>query len=419
MRPFQKSLPIFLLLSLGSFVSISQHVQYNNGQWFDGTTFKKQVWYSINGLLTQSKPMKIDTVINLDNGYVVPPFGEAHNHNVTGENSRFKDLSDQYLKAGIFYVKNPNSLREDKEILNQKKIVNQPQAIDAVFAIGGLTATGGHPSLFFNSSPKGEGNFYHFINSAQDIESKWQAIVKNKPDFIKTYLLFSEEFEVRNGKKEFIGNTGLNPSLLPLIVKKAHANGNRVASHIETGNDFHVAVSSGVDEIVHMPGFRGDPKLGLKMPPNFEERFSISKQDAELAAKAKVVVTTTIGDFVTIPWFFELRRKGDLLHKKNLTTLKNAGVTIVLGSDAYEKNSLIELSYLRELGVFSELELLKLLCESTPQSIFPGRMIGKLSENYEASFVVLERNPLTTPSAFSRIVHWVKQGVILDTQLKN
>ena len=154
------------------------------------------------------------------------------------------------------------------------------------------------------------------------------------------------------------------------------------------------------------------------MPPDFEKTFSISKADAEVAAKAGVVVTTTLGDFTSIPKVVELRRKGDELHRTNLATLKNARVTIALGSDAYEKNSLIEVSYLRDTGVFSELELLKMLCETTPQSIFPGRKIGKLEEGYEASFVVLSKNPLTATNAYSKIIHWVKEGVVLDEQLK-
>jgi hypothetical protein len=418
MTRFASTFAAFLLLNFIFIGSYGQNVQYANGHWFTGSTFERQVWYSINGLLTKTAPPKIDSVVNLDNGYVVPPFGEAHNHNVTGEDPKFTALSNRYLRAGIFYVKNPNSLREGKEVLIEKKLINHPRAIDAVFAVGGLTASGGHPSLFFANSPKGEGNFWHTINSVEEFEGKWGRIVKNNPDFIKTYLVFSEEFELRNGNTQFIGSTGLNPALLPIIVKKAHADGYRVATHVETAHDFHVAVAAGVDELAHIPGFRGDPKLGLKMPPNFEKTFSISRADAEVAAKRGVVVTTTLGDFTTIPKVVELRRKGDLLHKANLATLKNAGVTIVLGSDAYEKNSLIEVAYLRDSGVFTELELLKLLCENTPQSIFPGRKIGKLGEGYEASFLVLSKNPLTSTSAYSKIVHWVKQGVVLDVQMK-
>src|SRR5690349_23126330 len=91
-QKMQFLLSIFLLVTS---ISFGQRVQYINGQWFNGNSFEKQVRYSVDGWLTKSSPEKIDTVVELDNGYVVPPFGESHNHNVTGENSNFRELSNQ------------------------------------------------------------------------------------------------------------------------------------------------------------------------------------------------------------------------------------------------------------------------------------------------------------------------------------
>ena len=45
--------------------------------------------------------------------------------------------------------------------------------------------------------------------------------------------------------------------------------------------------------------------------------------------------------------------------------------------------------------------------------IFPNRRIGKLADGYEASFLVLEGNPLEEPSNLLRISLRVKQGEIL------
>lgn len=404
------------LLLLFAMASMGQNLALQNGQWFNGTSFGKEIWYVQEGRLTKSRPSKIDQIIDLENGYVVPPFGEAHNHNVCSMSSeKFIALRNQYLRAGIFYVKNPNSLREDKSGLIVNRWINHPHSIDAVFGAGGLTATQGHPSLFFKDIQKGEGNFYHFINSEEDLDQKWDLVLNNKPDFIKIYLLFSEEYALRNGNPEYIGNSGLNPELIALIVKRAHDAGLRVTAHVETAFDFHVVVASGVDEIAHMPGFRGDPKLGIKMPPQFEQRFSIAKEDALLAAKNKTVIITTLGDFVTIPSMFELRRKGDTLHKKNLALLKSAGARLALGSDAYEKNSFIEIDYLKNTGIFSNLELVTMFCSNTPRSIFPDRAIGEFKEGYEASFLVLRGNPLKDLRHLKNISHWIKQGVMLDS----
>lgn len=63
--------------------------------------------------------------------------------------------------------------------------------------------------------------------------------------------------------------------------------------------------------------------------------------------------------------------------------------------------------------MFSNLELLKIWCETTPQSIFPQRRLGRLQEGYEASFIVLADNPLENFENVKSVRYRFKQGVIL------
>src|SRR5688572_11269038 len=140
----------------------AQNYQFINGQWFNGTGFETAAWFAVKGLLTKSAPAEIDSVIDLKGYYIVPPYGEAHNHNVS-PGAGFKELSKKYLREGIFYVKNPNSLNEAKADLISSGLILNPVSIDASFSNGGLTSTQGHPSRFFANTPQGEGNFYHFI----------------------------------------------------------------------------------------------------------------------------------------------------------------------------------------------------------------------------------------------------------------
>jgi imidazolonepropionase-like amidohydrolase len=49
----------------------------------------------------------------------------------------------------------------------------------------------------------------------------------------------------------------------------------------------------------------------------------------------------------------------------------------------------------------------------TPQAIFPERRIGRLDEGYEASFLVLNGNPVEDWSAMRRIRLRVKRGNVL------
>jgi hypothetical protein len=85
---------------------------FTSGLWFDGHSFRRRIAYSIQGVLTFEKPGSIDTVVDLSGGYVVPPFGEAHNHNVEPLN-KIDLLIQRYLAHGIFYVKDPDNLRRD------------------------------------------------------------------------------------------------------------------------------------------------------------------------------------------------------------------------------------------------------------------------------------------------------------------
>jgi len=55
-----------------------------NGRWFDGTVFRRRVFYAAGGVLTVKAPAAVDEVVDLKDGYVVPPFGDAHNHYIAG-----------------------------------------------------------------------------------------------------------------------------------------------------------------------------------------------------------------------------------------------------------------------------------------------------------------------------------------------
>ena len=107
----------------------SKTYEFVNGKWFDGRNFENKRFYSVNGVLTSKKPSRVDSTIDLTNKYVIPPFGEAHNHNVENPQS-IDELVRKYLQDGIFYVKNPNSLPNARTSLIGK--VNIPTSIDAV-----------------------------------------------------------------------------------------------------------------------------------------------------------------------------------------------------------------------------------------------------------------------------------------------
>jgi hypothetical protein len=62
------------------------------------------------------------------------------------------------------------------------------------------------------------------------------------------------------------------------------------------------------------------------------------------------------------------------------------------------------------------LELLKVWCETTAETIFPKRKIGHLKDGYEASFLVLHAGPIADFANTQKIEMRVKQGEILSLQ---
>jgi hypothetical protein len=419
MKPFIVLLLIFSTSSsisvASSKIAVAKHnVQFINGQWFDGQKFIARTFYSVNGVLTSKKPVKIDSIIDLKRGYVVPPFGEAHNHNLDGSDTEKK--VHMYLDDGIFYVKNPNNLPRGRAALAGK--INIPTSVDAVFANGGLTSTNGHPAELVrrNISRKifteadAEGAFYYTIDNEADLDRKWNAIMADKPDFIKTYLLYSEEYEKRKNNAAFFGQTGLDPALLPKIVSKAHAAGLRVTTHIESATDFHNALVAGVDEIAHLPGFQGDAKHEFPVPKVYE----ITEADAKLAARKETFVVTTLGGVRQLDEKSQSRRTAEILFAKNLQLLNKYHVRLAIGSDSYRETSAPEVKFIASLKVFDNLTLLKMWCETTAETIFPQRKIGHLRDGYEASFLVLSGDPLKDLTNTAKIEMRIKQGHLLS-----
>ena len=99
-----------------------QSVHFINGQWFNGKGFAADDFYSVNGILTKIKPAVVDTVIDLKNQFVIPPFGEAHNH--SPETDQDLDVYiERYLADGIFYIKNPNSIPFTTNKIKQRRCV--------------------------------------------------------------------------------------------------------------------------------------------------------------------------------------------------------------------------------------------------------------------------------------------------------
>ena len=77
-------------------------VAYVGGKWFDGTRFRETTMYVADGVFLGSAPAKIDSTIDLAGGFVVPPFGDAHQHLI---DPRIEPTIAAFMRDGIFYLK--------------------------------------------------------------------------------------------------------------------------------------------------------------------------------------------------------------------------------------------------------------------------------------------------------------------------
>jgi len=403
-------------------VAPSRVIEMVNGHWFDGVRFVGRTMYSVGGIFSDQAGRGVDTVIDLQGGYVVPPFAEAHNHNLDASTpAAARAVVAKYMRDGVFYVQNPCNVPRGRRGLSG--FINVPVGIDATFSNSCLTGPGGHPlGLYFRNLARGgmlptdsnstEG-FVWTISDKDDLTRKWPRILASRPDFIKTMLLYSEEYDRRRTDTTYFNWRGLDPALLPEIVQRAHAAGLRVMTHVETAGDVHNALAAGVDQIVHMPGFRGNEKMKL---PSLAP-YIIQDADAELAARRGTYIVTTLGGAQTLsPTGPDsiFRRRVDTVAIMNLATLKKHRAPIVIGSDSYRETSVPEALYLSSLGVFSNAELLNLWSEQTARAIFPQRRIGRLAPGYEASLLVLDADPLADFSNVKRIRLRMKQGELIQ-----
>jgi hypothetical protein len=172
---------IFLL----AFCANADTTSFAGGKWFDCKRFVATNYYMQNGVLVTRKPAHVDRTVDVTGKYIVPPFGEAHNHNVDS-GPRLDGVIASYLRDGIFYVKNPNNLPRT----TPRDKVNKPDSIDATFAMGSLTVRDGHPALIMKrnlargagTEADADGGFYFTVANEAELE-QWRTGALACPSF--------------------------------------------------------------------------------------------------------------------------------------------------------------------------------------------------------------------------------------------
>ena len=398
-------------------------VHFENGLWFDGAGFQKNDFYAVGGVFAHRAPAgtAVETV-DLHGGFVVPPYGDAHEHNFDSVANTPKVAAD-YMRDGIFFAQGMTDTPSGAAAVVKGRMVDTSSTPDVTYAHGGLTGVNGHPKDVYESLANGfyypqtdaqkalvigghkaEGKAYWEIGSLADLEAKWPRILETKPDQIKVYLGGSETFKAATAEDPQFAR-GIDPALVRPIVERAHAAGLRVFAHIDTATDYHVALVAGVDGMAHLPGY------GVSAGED-ATKYRISDADIALTARRHVTVQATAS--IADGYGTEADKAARIaLAKDNLGRMKAASVTILVGSDRYGSDSKHEADYLQALGVWTNTEMLRMWAVTTPQAIFPERKLGDLKEGAEANLLVLTADPTKDWAAVHGIGGRWKRGVKL------
>ncbi|WP_444920706.1 amidohydrolase family protein [Microbulbifer sp. CnH-101-G] len=381
------------------------------GKWFDGEDFKQATWFvDENGSLTKTKPQKVDYTFDASGKYVVPPYAEGHNHNLQNPWG-IKNFGPLQIKSGVFYSVQMCSFGEEI-----KAQFNSRDTMDVLFASDCITASDGHPlGLILNGKKevtndelKSAQEMVLVADSKEDLDQIWEKVNANHPSFIKIILVGSEKFEERHGDQKYFGINGLNPKLVPKIVERAHQSGILVVAHVDTAHDAEVAIKAGVDVLGHLPGYRIARNEGFDI-----QDYVLSDTTIALAAEQGTKLIATASVPTGHKYSGDELREIQQIQRDNLTRLRNAGVSLLMGSDNFSGTVLREIRYLDSLDIAPREVLLKSLTMDTPKWMFPERDLGTFAVGAEGSFLVLEGNPLEDLGFLDKIYIGVKQGKML------
>ncbi|WP_129792374.1 hypothetical protein [Sphingosinicella sp. CPCC 101087] len=353
-------------------------------------------------------------IVDLRGRYVVPAYANAHVHQTPAT----EEASERALGSGVFYAWNPNTVVTSE---TTKAFFARPDTYDVAVAQGGITEPRGHPEwLYLNVvGPRAHpdwtledflGNAFHYGRTHNEIDVALDELVSQRADFVKAYLLFSEDYESRRGMNPYLGRSpanagsGINPANARYLVEAAARRGFKAAFHVETAADLVTAAESGAAMAAHLPGYwMGD--LAEDSP-----RRSLTVDEAcRIAATSMLLVPTYSFAAVNTPagedGVSALTRG---VQARNLWLLANAGGTLLTGTD-HSIAIFAEAEHLASLDVLTPVEVLNIVL-GTGAHLFPERRIGCFERDCEADFLVLSENPLGDIGALRSIDMRIKAG---------
>jgi len=401
-----------------------QTVAFINGWWFDGQrfAFRERVLVADRRFVI-ADGRKAGQTVDLSGRFVIPPIGDGHTHSFDGPWG-LPAQRKQFLDDGIFYAMTMTA--PSVTVAKIRDQLTGPKNVDVATSMGGITGPESHPAEIYEANALGYysyeqqlqhageirgsrkmiDNAYFVVADKNDVDEKWPLIRSFGPDFIKIYLRSSERYDEGWGKWGAGG--GVDPRLLPYIVSRADQAGLRSAVAVSSAYDFSQAVRAGADIATHPPCYQDTSAPGPYHDVNTAEECLIRPEDAALAGKQRMWTVA-----ITSEWANHRPTAIVEWEQRNIATLRAAGAPISIGSNAYGSTPVEGLVEGARKGLYPALDILRWATVDTPRMIFPGRNVGCLDAGCEASFLVLDGNPLTDMGALEAIRLRVKDGLLL------
>lgn len=388
----------------------SNQTIFDGGLVWTGTGFEPRTLTVENGRFIDPSNAHPDAErVSLAGRFITPAYANAHAHvtQPTPESSR------GFTDAGVFYVWNPNTVVMDP---SAREFFGREGRVSVKVSQGGITEPGGHPEKLhvdilgpsiYGGRPREWflGNAFHYGTSEAEIEEALLTLKQQGADFVKIYLLRSEDYDARRNDPEAYGARGLNPANVAFLVGRAHALGLPVVAHLETAHDLRVAAEARVDYAAHLPAY------GVGSPEELQAARLTSETVASVARSGMRVVPTYAlangGDQYGATISDEVQRV-IAVQTRNLDLLREAGVDVLIGTDGFNQ-IFTEAEHLVEANGVAARDVASIVF-TTGAILFPERRIGCFDPGCEADFLVLAADPSADIRALRRIERRVMAG---------
>lgn len=389
---------------------------YRNAQVWNGHGFDRRTLYVAGGRFLKGAPAGATVAdVDLQNHFVVPALGSAHEHKINPN----PESDWAYFDDGVFYLWNANGIVETAQ---RKAYYNRPTTVDYATAMGGVSEPGGHPEgiylgvlrkYVYRDVPKEAflNDAFHYGRTPSEIDDALDRLTAQGADFVKGFLLFSEDYAARKADPSTEGVRGLSPANFRYLVSAAKRRGLETRVHVETVADLMTAASAGASVAMHLPGF-DLPRTGV----GDDRKFMLTADDARRVVRAHMLIVPT---YIVARSDLEdeeragkdisaTRNRVARIQRNNLRQLVKAGAVLLTGTDI--SGSIVdEVQQWVDVGGVSRETALRFAL-ATGRRMFPERRVGCFDPRCAADFLVLRDDPRKDLRALRSIVRMVKGG---------